>query len=76
MDQLNKESDENWFTTNIDKTTVSQTRQMEMTEAEKIKGEMMRRRWKWIGHVLRKDPTDDCAVFLLLTPARRRKRGA
>lgn len=49
---------------------------MEMAEAENIKGEMMRRRWKWIGHVLRKDPTVDCAVFLLLTPARRRKRVA
>lgn len=49
---------------------------MEMAEAENIKGEKMRERWNWIGHVLRKDPIDDRAVGLLSMPARRRKRVA
>lgn len=47
---------------------------MEMAETENIRSEMRRRRWNWIGHVLRKDPTDDWAVALLLTPERRRKK--
>lgn len=47
---------------------------MEMAETENIRGEMRRRRRNWIGHVLRKDPTDDWAVALLLTPERRRKK--
>jgi len=34
-----------------------------------------RRRWNWIGHILRKDPKDDCAVSLGWTPEGRRKRG-
>lgn len=49
---------------------------MEMAEAKNIKGEIRRRRWDWIGHVLRKDPIDDRAVGLLSMPARRRKRVA
>lgn len=45
-----------------------------MAEAENISCEVRRRRWNWIGHVLRKDPTDDCAVALGWTPEGRRKR--
>ncbi|XP_061179480.1 uncharacterized protein LOC133188116 [Saccostrea echinata] len=47
---------------------------LEMTGAESISGEVRRRRWYWIGHVLRKDPTDDCVVALGWTSEGRRKR--
>ena len=46
-----------------------------MAGTERISEEVRRRRWNWIGHVLRKDRTDDCAVALGWTPEGRRKRG-
>jgi hypothetical protein len=48
---------------------------LEMAGTERISEEVRRRRWNWIGHVLRKDRTDDCAVALGWTPEGRRKRG-
>ena len=32
----------------------------EITGVRKISDEIRRRRWNWIGHVLRKDRNDDC----------------
>ncbi|XP_071839518.1 uncharacterized protein [Apostichopus japonicus] len=54
---------------------VSSKTVLEMAGAEKISEEVRRRRWKWIGHVVRKDQNDDCAVALGWTPEGRRKRG-
>ncbi|KAK7483776.1 hypothetical protein BaRGS_00024992 [Batillaria attramentaria] len=34
-------------------------------QAEKVSDEVRRRRWNCIGHVLRREPTDDCAVALV-----------
>ncbi|XP_062566517.1 uncharacterized protein LOC134228832 [Saccostrea cucullata] len=48
---------------------------LEMADVESISVEVMRRRWNWIGHVLRKDLTDDCVVALWWTPEGRGKRG-
>ena len=48
---------------------------MEMAGAKKISDEVRRRRWNWIGHVLRKETTDDCAVALGWTPEGRRRPG-
>ena len=48
---------------------------LEMAGAEKISDEVRRRRWNWIGHVLRKEPTHDCAVALGWAPEGKRKRG-
>lgn len=48
---------------------------LEMAEASNISGEIRRRRWNWMGHILRKDPVDDCGVALGWTPEGRRKRG-
>lgn len=36
---------------------------LEMAVTENISCGVRRRRWDWIGHVLRKDPTDDCCVI-------------
>ena len=54
---------------------VPNTTVLEMTGSEKISGEVRRRRWNWIGHVLRRDPSDNCAVALGWTPEGRRNRG-
>ena len=42
---------------------------------EKISNEVRKRRWAWIGHVLRKERTSDCAVALGWAPEGRRSRG-
>ena len=34
-----------------------------------------KRRWKWIGHVLRKEPDDTTKIALYWTPEGKRKRG-
>ena len=54
---------------------ISNNTVLEMAEVQKISAEVRRRRWNWIGHILRKDPHDDCAVALGWTPEGRRKRG-
>jgi hypothetical protein len=47
---------------------------LEMAQSERISEEVRRRRWNQIGHVLRKDRTDDCAIAIGWTPDGRRKR--
>lgn len=49
---------------------------LEKAETANISGEIWRRRWNWIGQILRKDPADDCAVALGWRPEGRRKRDA
>lgn len=46
-----------------------------MAETTNISREIRRRRWNWIGNILRKNPADDCAVALGWRPEGRRKRG-
>ena len=48
---------------------------LEMADANKVSDEVRRKRWTWIGHVLRKHPTSDCAVALGWTPEGKRRRG-
>ena len=48
---------------------------LEMANTGNISDAVRRRRWQWIGHVLRKDRSSDCAVALGWTPEGRRKRG-
>ena len=39
-------------------------------------GEILKnRRWRWVGHVLRKPPDDNCKVALTWAPEGKRKRG-
>ena len=54
---------------------ISNNTVLEMAEVQKISAEVRRRRWNWIGHILRKDSHDDCAVALGWTPEGRRKSG-
>ena len=47
----------------------------EITGVRKISDEIRRRRWNWIGHVLRKDRNDDCMVAMGWQPEGKRKVG-
>ena len=54
---------------------ITNERILEMANATKVSDEIRRRRWNWIGHILRKDPKEDTVVALGWTPEGRRKRG-
>ena len=47
---------------------------LEMAGADPISEEVRRRRWCWIGHVLRQEVNKDCAVALGWKPELRRNR--
>ena len=46
-----------------------------MAEMENLSEDVRRRRWKFIGHIMRKEPNNDCRTALTWTPEGRRKRG-
>ena len=48
-----------WWPQRIRNDTISQ-----VTGVKKINDEIRRRRWNWIGHVLRKERNDDCMVAM------------
>lgn len=48
---------------------------MERAGMERISQDLRKRRWKYIGHTLRKDPENDCMTALSWAPEGRRKCG-
>ncbi len=48
---------------------------LERSGASTLSEEVKRRRWKFIGHILRQDPNNDCNVALTWAPEGKRKRG-
>ena len=48
-----------WWPQRIQNDAISQ-----VTGVKKISDEIRRRRWNWIGHVLRKERNDDCIVVM------------
>lgn len=46
-----------------------------MAETFNVSGEFRRRKWNWFGHILTKDPADECVVALEWTNEGKRKRG-
>ncbi|KAL9972503.1 hypothetical protein ACROYT_G018819 [Oculina patagonica] len=46
-----------------------------MAEMENLSWDVRNRRWKFIGHIMRKAPNNDCRTALTWTPEGRRKRG-
>ncbi|XP_068687812.1 uncharacterized protein [Montipora foliosa] len=44
-------------------------------EQESMTNILMKRKWRWIGHVLRRDKDDNARIALYLTPEGKRKRG-
>ena len=43
--------------------------------SQRISEELMIRRWRWIGHVLRMDQGSHCSISLTWTPDGKRSRG-
>ena len=48
---------------------------LKMAEIENLSEDVRRRRWKLIGHIMRKEPNNDCRTALTWAPEGRRKRG-
>ena len=59
-----------WWPQRTRNDTISQ-----ITGVTKISEEIRRRRWNWIGHVLRKERKDDCMVAMEWKPEGKRKVG-
>ena len=47
----------------------------EVTQVKKISLEVKRRRWNWLGHILRKDKGNYCMTALTWEPEGRRRVG-
>ena len=41
---------------------------LKMAEIENISEDVRRRRWKFIGHIMRKEPNNDCRTALTWAP--------
>ena len=54
---------------------ISNNRVVEMAEINNISCEIRRRRWSWLGHILRREDENDCFTALGWTPEGRRARG-
>ena len=54
---------------------ISNRELLERANVEKLSEEVRRRRWRFIGHVLRQQPDNDCVTALTWTPEGTRKRG-
>ena len=50
-------------------------RVVELAEINDISCEVRRRRWNWLGHILRGEGENDCFTALEWTPEGRRARG-
>jgi len=46
-----------------------------MAEMENLSEGVRKRGWKFIGHIMRKEPNNDCRTVLTWTPVGWRKRG-
>ena len=54
---------------------VSTKELLERASMKPLSVEVMSRRWKMIGHILRKDRNDDCNVAMSWAPEGKRRRG-
>ena len=54
---------------------ISNNRVVEMAEINNRSCEIRRRRWNWLGHILRREDENDCFTALGWTPEGRRARG-
>ena len=54
---------------------ISNARLLEMTRLNNISCEIRRRRWTWLGHMLRREGTDDSKTALGWQPEGKRARG-
>ena len=54
---------------------ITNKRVVEMAEVNDISREVRRRRWNWLGHILRREGSNDCFTALGWIPEVRRARG-
>lgn len=54
---------------------ITNKRVVEMAEVNDISCEVRRRRWNWLGHILRREGSNDCFTALGWIPEGRRARG-
>ena len=54
---------------------ISNRELLKRANVERLSEEVRRRRWRFIGHILRKQPDNDCVTALTWTPEGKRKRG-
>ena len=54
---------------------ISNRELLERANAERLSEEVRRRRWRFIGHILRQQPDNDCVTALTWIPEGKRKRG-
>ena len=48
---------------------------LERAQMTTVSEEVLRKRWKYIGHILRKEPGNDCVTAMTWAPEGKRKRG-
>ena len=48
---------------------------LERANVDRLSEEVRRRRWRFIGHILRKHPDNDCVTALTWAPEGKRRRG-
>jgi len=54
---------------------VSSKELLEMANMERSSDDVGRRRWRFLGHILRQEPDNDCITALTWAPEVKRKRG-
>ena len=54
---------------------ISNRELLERADVERLSEEERVRRWRFIGHILRQQPYNDCVTALTWTPEGKRKRG-
>ena len=54
---------------------ISNRELLERANVGRLSEEVRRRRWRFIGHILRQQPDNDCVTALTWTPEGKRKRG-
>ena len=54
---------------------ISNRELLKRANVEKLSKEVRRRRWRFFGHILRKQPDNDRVTALTWTPEEKRKRG-
>ena len=59
----------------LEQDKISNKELLKRANMERLSEEIRTRRWRFIGHILRKQPDNDCVTALTWTPKGKRKRG-
>ena len=64
-----------WAHKELTANKISNVELLRICEQEIMANILIKRRWRWIGHVLRRDKDDNARIALYWTPEGKRKRG-